>query len=132
MYICSLFTLSFCVHVLIFSLSSTIFSPRFSHEQNSSQYVGVHRLFASRRSHFSTINSQAQGRGAKENGAENVGDAETTRQFEYPLLQRRHRSWGTSRRTLTTGRFQEINLSDGLEHLHTFYLLCLLFSINFA
>ena len=48
--------------------------------------------FAKRRSHLSTTISQAQSRRAKEDGAEDIGDAETNRQFGHPLLQRRHRS----------------------------------------
>ena len=36
--------------------------------------------------------SQAQSRRAKEDGAEDIGDAETNRQFGHSLLQRRHRS----------------------------------------
>ena len=38
----------------------------------------VHRNLANRRSHLSATKSQAQGRGTKENSAENVGHAETT------------------------------------------------------
>ena len=71
--------------------------------------------------------SQAQSRRAKEDGAEDIGDAETNRQFGHSLLQRRHRSRRASRWTLTTGGFKEINfLSDCLSYPHSFYLLCLL------
>lgn len=80
-----------------------------AHEQDSSQHVGIHRLLARRRNHLLTTISQAQGSRAKENGTEDIGDAETNRQFRHSLLQRQHRprwaSWGT----LTTGGFKEIN-----------------------
>ena len=58
-----------------------------AHEQNSPQHVGIHRLLASQRSHLLTTISQAQGSRAKENGTEDIGDAETNRQFGHSLLQ---------------------------------------------
>jgi hypothetical protein len=58
------------------------------HAQNSPQHLGVHRLFASRRSRLATTISQAQGRDVKEDGAEDVGDEKANGQFEHLLLQR--------------------------------------------
>jgi hypothetical protein len=112
-----------------FRLKQSLQQPQ---EQNSSHHVGVHCLYVSNRGQLSKTISQPQGRGAKEDGAKDIGYVEINRQFEHSLLHWWHRSCRACRQTLTTSGFNEINfLSDCLTHLHTLYLLYLLWLINF-
>ena len=72
--------------VFIFFLSFRLIIVQ-AHEQNSIQHLDVHRLLGSQRNHSSTTNSPAQARDAKEEGAEDIANAETNRQFEPSLIQ---------------------------------------------
>ena len=73
----------FCQETFPFLSSESIVSIRAS---TKSQYVGVYHLLVSRGGRLSTAISQVQDRSVEEDGAKDVGDAETSRQFEHSLV----------------------------------------------